>query len=392
MNTSKSKCENDDNNDFTYKCVKYQAYHNNNCNNSQLSSKFCKPNANIGIHGPQCISCPICSTGTQSIQGIPGPMGPQGIQGIPGPIGPTGPQGIQGIQGIPGPIGPTGPQGIPGVRGLQGPTGATGIPGIRGLPGLQGITGATGPQGVTGATGPQGVTGATGPQGVTGATGPQGIIGPTGPQGIEGPQGPKGDQGIQGLQGIPGLPGIQGEPGVKGDQGPQGPKGEQGIAGPPGPMGPAGPAGAALLSAYGGKYNNMTSTLDTLGAGTWIQVPLTEVMDNINIIDSPTNAFGLEQDGIYELNYSVSFSGNKAATISLMVRKNSVMIPSTVLIKPITANETTNFNGSTIVSLSASDTLDIALSATENNVTITFGAGITASLSIKKLDEANHII
>ena len=157
-------------------------------------------------------------------------------------------------------------------------------------------------------------------------------------------------------------------------------------------MGPAGPAGAALLSAYGGKYNNMTSTLDTLGAGTWIQVPLTEVMDNINIIDSPTNAFGLEQDGIYELNYSVSFSGNKAATISLMVRKNSVMIPSTVLIKPITANETTNFNGSTIVSLSASDTLDIALSATENNVTITFGAGITASLSIKKLDEANHII
>ena len=154
-----------------------------------------------------------------------------------------------------------------------------------------------------------------------------------------------------------------------------------------GPTGPRGPAGYALLSAYGGKYNNMTNTLDTQGAGLWSQIPLIETMDNINIINNIENAFKLEQDGVYELNYFLNISANKDTTITFMVRENGVMIPSTVIAKNIKPNEIESFNGNTIVSLRADDVLDMELSATVDNVTIIFGSGITASLSIKKIDE-----
>ena len=112
-----------------------------------------------------------------------------------------------------------------------------------------------------------------------------------------------------------------------------------------------------------------------------------ESMDNINVVNSTLNSIELEQDGIYELNYSINFTGNKRSTVTLMVRENNIMIPSATLTKQITANENISFNGNTIISLLADDILDMALSATENNVMISFGPSVTASLSIKKLDE-----
>ena len=335
--------------------------------------------------------CPTCCCSVGGI-GPTGPTGPTGPSGGPtGETGPTGPQGIQGIQGVPGPMGETGPQGIQGEQGEIGPTGPQGIQGLQGVPGPIGETGPQGEQGEIGPTGPAGtsvtimgsysnlnelldehLTGNIGDAYLVGddlyvwsdnknewinvgtIKGPQGDIGPTGPQG---------------LQGIPGEPGPQGIQGIEG------------------PTGPTGPIGTALLSAYGGKYNNITATLDTMAAGTWVQVPLTEVMDNINIIDSPINSIKLEQDGIYELNYSINFTGSKAAIISLMIRENNVMIPSAVIVKQIMPNENVSFNGSTIISLMADDVLDMVISATENNVIINLGPGVTASLSLKKIDE-----
>ena len=241
-----------------------------------------------------------------------------GQQGLLGPTGEIGPQGVAGEIGLQGERGPQGPQGERGEQGLQGPPGPQGE---RGEQGLQGIPG------------------------VQGEKGEQGIQGPPGPQGERGEQGPAGNQGERGEQGVPG------------------PKGEKGDTGQ---MGPAGPAGAALLSVYGGKYNNMAATLDTGNVGTWVQVPLVETMDNINIVDTISNTVQLEQDGIYEINYSVNFTPNKEATITLMVREKSVMIPTTVFTKNVKADEATSFSGSTIVSLSADDTLDMVLSATED--------------------------
>lgn len=338
---------------------------------------------------------------------IVGPVGPQGE------IGPTGPQGIpgpQGDQGIQGEIGPTGPQGVQGLQGL---------PGESGEPGPQGEIGPTGPAGTsvtimgsydtlddllkehaTGRLGDSYLVGndlyvwsnnGGGWVNVGQIRGPEGKIGPTGPKGEQGLPGEKGEQGVQGLQGIPGPEGPQGKQGEQGEQGIQGPRGEQGIQGVPGPEGPTGergPSGYALLSAYGGKYNNMQTVINTLGAGTWTQIPLSTAMENINIINQNENAISLEQDGIYEINYSLNISVDRETVLTFWVRENSVMIPSTVIAKKVIPSITFTFSGSTIVELKASDTLDLEISSTVDNVGITFGSGITASLSVKKLDEA----
>ena len=283
-----------------------------------------------------------------------GPTGPQGE------IGPMGPQGIQGIQGIPGPIGPTGPQGEPGNEGPTGPAG-TSITIMGSYDNLSDLLREH-------ATGNIGDGYLVGDDLYVWSDNEQSWVnvGPTGPQGEMGPIGPQGIQGIQGLQG---------------------PMGEMGPQGEIGPTGPTGPSGAALLSAYGGKYNNLTSTINTLGAGTWQQIPLTEEMDNINIVNTTENAIQLEQDGIYEINYTLNISLDKPATAMVMLRVNSVMLPSTLISKRITTNDTTGFYMNTIESLNALDTIDMQISTTEDNITITLGSGITASLSVKKLDE-----
>ena len=194
--------------------------------------------------------------------------------------------------------------------------------------------------------------------------GPQGVAGPQGPQGIEGPRGPMGEQGVQGLQG------------------------EQGVPGPRGEIGPTGPSGYALLSAYGGKYNNLSATIDTQKVGTWVEVPLTDDMDNINVVNNTPNAIVLEQDGIYEINFGVNFTPSSTNIMTVMVRENSVIIPALTVVRQVSANEAVNISASTIMELKASDKLDIALSATLDNVIVTLGPGMTAYLSVKKLDEA----
>lgn len=335
-----------------------------------------------------------------------GPRGPQGE------IGPTGPQGIEGPQGemgLPGEIGPTGPQGIQGLQGIAGPQGEKGEPGEIGPTGPAGtsvtIMGSYNTledllkEHATGNLGDSYLVGSNlyvwsnnggGWLNVGVIRGPQGEIGPTGPQGEAGPIGPKGEQGVQGLQGPPGEAGPRGVPGEQGEQGLQGPRGEQGLVGPKGdqgPIGPTGPSGNALLSAYGGKYNNMQANLNTMGAGTWVVVPLTEEMANINVVNSTPNSIVLEQDGVYEINYALNISTDKNTTLTLMVRDNSVMLPASVITKQILANNTVSYNGSIIEELSASDKLDMEISATEDNVLVSLGSGITATLSIKKLDE-----
>ena len=63
------------------------------------------------------------------------------------------------------------------------------------------------------------------------------------------------------------------------------------------------------------------------------------------------------------------------------------MIPATVIAKNINPNDIVSFYGSTIIGLNADDILDMELSSTTDDVIITFNTGITASLSVKKIDE-----
>ncbi len=191
---------------------------------------------------------------------------------------------------------------------------------------------------------------------------------PKGATGSTGPTGPRGEQGIMGPQGI---------------QGPTGPKGEQGIMGPPGIPGPS----SFTLSAYGGRLNNTTATITPNIIGAWTQIPLGTTMPSINVIETEENQLKLEQDGVYEINFYANISVDKNSEVTLIVRKNEINIPSTVITKNLTANQESIFIGSVLVSLNDDNIIDMAISATEDNITINFGQGMNASLSLKKIDE-----
>ncbi len=224
------------------------------------------------------------------------------------------------------------------------------------------------------------------PKGEKGDIGPQGIQGERGPQGETGPKGEKGDAFTYRDFTSEQLASL------KGDKGDSGPKGEQGIQGPPGPKGDKGEKGdpgpsSFSISAYGGKYNDQTITLQPASVGFWVQVPLPTAMPSINVVETTENILQLEQDGIYEINYFVNASTSKKTSLTLIVRSNQVNLPASVIRKEVNANTSTLLQGSILVALDFDDQLDLQLSTTEEDTTITLGTGVTASLTIKKIDE-----
>lgn len=364
-----------------------------NCNNPSYNKALEKVNNYKSNHNIICYTClsssnnigPTGPTGPMGIQGEQGPMGEQGLTGEQGPIGPTGPQGIRGeqgpvgLQGEQGPIGPTGPQGEMGPAG----TSVTIMGSFNSLDELlnKHTIGNIGDSYMVGddlyVWSNENKTW----ENVGTIKGPQGQIGPTGPQGQEGPRGPQGLQGEQGIQG------IQGEQGVQGIPGEQGPRGEMGPQGIPGPTGPTGPSGYALLSAYGGKYNNSASTLQTTGLGNWVQIPLENNMPSINVIETQNNILTLEQDGVYEINYFLNVDSNITTDLTLIVRKNQTNIPATVMTKRVSPSFNTSYNGSILANLNADDIIDMEISSNGENVAIHLSTGMNAYLTLKKIDE-----
>ncbi len=160
---------------------------------------------------------------------------------------------------------------------------------------------------------------------------------------------------------------------------PQGPTGPAGIGGATGPTGPANG-----LNAYGGKYNNTPSTLNLIiGAAT--QIPLVNAMPNLNTTYTPANSITVAQAGTYEINYFSNVSAAVGTTVTQAVRINGTNIPSTIISRVLAVGVGSTYTGSTIVTLAAGDVLDMAVSALLA-VGLTLGAGVNATLSIKKLN------
>ena len=151
---------------------------------------------------------------------------------------------------------------------------------------------------------------------------------------------------------------------------------------PQGPTGPIGPANG--LSAYGGKYNNTTQTLNIiLGAAT--QIPLANNMPNLNTTYTPTNSITINQAGTYEINYFSNISAALATTVTQAVRLNGTNIPSTIISRALSVGVGSIYSGSIIVTLAAGDVIDMAISALLA-VGITLGTGVNATLIIKKIN------
>lgn len=260
--------------------------------------------------------------------------------GATGPTGPRGPMGPQGYPGPTGEIGPIGPQGIPGDIGPTGPIG---------------VTGATGPMGETGDTGPTGPTGETGETGPTGAT-PTVTIGPT----------------------------ITSEPGSEADvfyhETTDGIELQFVI-----PRGDTGPGGGGNITTYGGKYSDIPMTL-SLVLGSQEILPLTVDMPSLNVDLTPTDALRVFESGVYEINYMFNASASIGASLNLAVRRNGMLIPSTEENHLLAVATQSIFSGSVIEFLDAGDMIDLVVSSAVD-LTLTLGAGVTTTLTLKKLSD-----
>ncbi len=104
-----------------------------------------------------------------------------------------------------------------------------------------------------------------------------------------------------------------------------------------------------------------------------------------NVTYTPANSITVGQTGVYEINYSSNLSAALGTTVTMAIRQNGTNIPSTVVSRLLSVGVATPFSGSTIVNLTAGDVIDMALSALLA-VGITLGNGVSATLTIKKLN------
>lgn len=150
---------------------------------------------------------------------------------------------------------------------------------------------------------------------------------------------------------------------------------------PQGPTGPPGPANG--LIAYGGKYNNTSSTIN-IGLGTQSQIPLPSSMPSLNTTYAQANSITVAQAGIYEINFYMTVSATLATTLSFAVRANGTNISATVLSRTLSVGTNSIYSGSVIVTLNAGSIIDMAVSALVA-VGVSLGSGTNASLSVKKI-------
>ncbi len=220
-----------------------------------------------------------------------------------------------------------------------------------------------------------------GVRGPRGFTGPQGIMGPPGNQGATGATGAAGPQGPQGIQGLQGLTGATGPIGPTGAAGPVGATGATGATGPTGAIGPA---GTTDLNAYGGVYNTTPQTLNlTLGGTT--QLPLPSAMPLKNVTNTPVNSLTVGATGVYEINYFSNVSAALGTTVTMSVRRNGTAIPQATISRALSVGVSSLYSGSIIISLTAGDVIDMALSALLA-VGITLGDGVNTTLTVKQIN------
>lgn len=157
-----------------------------------------------------------------------------------------------------------------------------------------------------------------------------------------------------------------------------------GDTGATGATGVTGATGAASgLNAYGGVFNNTPQTL-TLAAATPTVIPMANAMATSNVTPG-ANTLTVTQSGNYEIMYQVNATASIGAAVTVAVRENGTNIPSTVTTKTLAAGVENVYEGQVLVALTAGDVIDLAISALVA-VTATLGTGVSATLTVKKLD------
>lgn len=136
----------------------------------------------------------------------------------------------------------------------------------------------------------------------------------------------------------------------------------------------------------------MNATITT--PNTYEQLTLNTEMPLLNTTTA-TNAITVQQEGDYEIAYHIGLTSTAELTFNVTARNNTTPITSSTTTQ--TAVETATggtfvgeFANSSIVSLSANDVIDLAITTTtaQGGATITVQANGDAILTVKKLNEA----
>jgi len=128
----------------------------------------------------------------------------------------------------------------------------------------------------------------------------------------------------------------------------------------------------------------MAQTLD-LAVNSPRMLPLPDLMPAENVTFNLPDSLTIEEPGIYEINYMFNASSSLGAAVTLSVRNNGVIIPSTEETHILAIGVESIYSGSVLETLSAGDVLTIEVESSLE-LTLTLSSGVTATLSVKKLD------
>ena len=148
-------------------------------------------------------------------------------------------------------------------------------------------------------------------------------------------------------------------------------------------------------TAYGGLYNSSTQLVFFTEADQEQQVRLNTVMPLRDMTANGDNTLTILENGDYEVSYNILLNTSRAATAAVGVRRNGTMIAQTRGSQTMAVDDTTTLSydgrlsASSIVSLSAGDVLDLAISIVRmlpDNLDAVINGAANCTLTVVKLD------
>ena len=108
-------------------------------------------------------------------------------------------------------------------------------------------------------------------------------------------------------------------------------------------------------------------------------------MPETGVTYTPSNSITVTDAGDYEIYYSITLTPDTADTITVAPRVNNTDVAGSSSTYTLDADEQSTFTKSTIATLSASDVVDLAVTATQS-VTAPVAAGAGAVLVVKRVN------
>ena len=123
-----------------------------------------------------------------------------------------------------------------------------------------------------------------------------------------------------------------------------------------------------ITTSYANIYDDdVSQTVAMASNAVWYSIDTVTTFIGQNV-DSTAGRLIVRDNGIYNVNYSVSFNGTAATVYHIAVHKNSVKQDNLSIERRIgTANDVGNAGGTGVLSLSVNDTLDLRVNSSGNS-------------------------